>query len=244
MVKLMRWILPVVAVSLGGCEMMDPNFERVRGSGRLTSEERQVFGFDRVHFANFGDLRIEQGDRESLKIEAEDNILPRIRTEIEDGRLVIHTERGVSISPTVPVRYTLVVRNISELELSGSGTITASPLRSPDLRVGLPGSGEIHLEQLDAERLHSEISGSGEIELRGTVTTQEVDISGSGDYEAGDLQSDSTRVRISGSGGARVWARESLSANISGSGDVRYYGSPRVTKSVSGSGDVDGLGPR
>jgi hypothetical protein len=242
--KLIRWILPVVAISLSGCEMMDPNFERVRGSGRLASEERQVFGFDRVHFAAVGDLRIEQGGRESLKIEAEDNILPKILTEVEDGRLVIRTERDVSISPTVPVRYTLVVRNLTELELSGSGTITSAPLRSAELRVGLPGSGDIHLEQLDAERLHSEISGSGEIELRGAVKTQEVDISGSGDYEAGDLQSDSTGVHISGSGGARVWARESLSAHISGSGNVRYYGSPRVTRSVSGSGDIDGLGPR
>jgi hypothetical protein len=244
MVKLIRWILPVVATTLYGCEMMDPNFTRIRGSGRVTSEERQVFGFDQVHFGNVGDLRIEQGNRESLRIEAEDNILPKIRTEVEDGRLVIRTERDVSISPTVPIRYTLVVRNLSELELSGSGTITAAPLRSVELRVGLPGSGDIHLEQLTAERLHSEIHGSGEIEIRGTVTTQEVEISGSGDYEAGDLQSDSTSVHISGSGGARVWARESLSAHISGSGDVDYYGSPRVTKSVSGSGDIESLGPR
>jgi hypothetical protein len=244
MIKHLRWCLPAASLLLGGCEFIDPDTIRVRGSGRVITDERPVDGVTEVTLASIGDLKIEQGSPESLKIEAEDNILPKIRIEMHGGNVVIGSERGVSLSPTVPIRYTLVVRELRGIELSGSGTITASSLRSDELAVRLPGSGDIHVEEFNGSRLNSNISGSGEIEIRGAVETQDVGISGSGDYTAGDLQSRSATVHISGSGEAKLWVRDMLSANISGSGDVEYYGSPKVSKSVSGSGGVEGLGPR
>jgi hypothetical protein len=214
------------------------NAERIRGSGKIVSEPRNVRGFSEVSLRGSGELTISQGNTESLTVEADDNILPKIDTVVEGDKLSIGVERGVSISPSRTIRYTLTVRDLSNVELSGSGTIRAGAVRSDDFQIKLSGSGEIRIDGLSASSVRSQISGSGDIELRGKVFQQEVRISGSGDYIASELQSDSTSVATSGSGDARVWAEKELSVRISGSGDVDYQGDPSVSKHVSGSGNV------
>jgi hypothetical protein len=246
MVKRIPLILPLFALLLSGCDVIDAslNAERIRGSGKVIQEKRDVRGFSEVRLATVGELSIQQTDRESLNIEAEDNILPRIISEIEGGRLVIRTERGVSISPTVTIRYTLTVRDLQTLELSGSGTIHTTAIRSQDFSLRLPGSGEIRLDGLTADSLNAEISGSGKIEVPGKVGSQRVHISGSGDYDGRNLQSRSADVSVSGSGDSTVWVQDDLTAHISGSGKVDYYGNPKVSQHVSGSGGVHSLGNR
>lgn len=239
-------LLPFLALVLSGCDIVDAGLraERIRGSGKVIQENRDVRGFTGVELASVGDLSIQQGDRESLTIEAEDNILPRILTEVEGGKLIIRTERGVSISPTVPVHYTLTARELSDLELSGSGDIRTNTIKSQDFRIRLSGSGGIRMGELAASTLTTELSGSGSIEVPGKVASQRVRISGSGDYDGGNLQSQSADILVSGSGDSKVWARDELSVHVSGSGRVDYYGNPRVTKHVSGSGNIHQLGDR
>ena len=245
--KLHCFLLLLPAMLLSGCDfVIDGGFDsrRVRGSGKVTSQQRNVSGFHEVEFTSVGEVTLEQGGSESLEIEAEDNLLPHIRTEVQGGRLLIGTERGVSISPTTTIRYRLKVREIDAIELSGSGKIVTSPLTSSEMRLDLPGSGVIRVGGLSARALEASISGSGDIEVPGRVGRVTVHISGSGEYDGGGLESETADVSISGSGDATVWVRDRLSASISGSGDVDYYGEPSVNKRVSGSGSVRGRGAR
>src|SRR5687767_10877975 len=82
------------------------------------------------------------------------------------------------------------------------------------------------------------IAGSGDVRVGGKVDGLVANISGSGDIRAGDLDAQSVKVSIAGSGDATVRARQSLSVSVAGSGDVRYYGDPAVQKSILGSGRV------
>jgi hypothetical protein len=246
MIKRVPLLFPLFAFVFSGCDIIDANLnaERIHGSGRVIQEKRDVSGFNEVRLACVGELSVRQTDKESLSIEAEDNILPKIITEVQGGRLVIRTERGISLSPTVTIRYALTVRDLTALELSGSGKIHAAEIRSNDFSLRLPGSGEIRLDGLTADTLAAEISGSGKIEVPGKVASQRVRISGSGDYDGRNLQSRSADVSVSGSGDSTVWVQEDLTASISGSGKVDYYGNPRVSKHVSGSGGIRSLGDR
>ena len=246
MTKCTSWLLPLVALMMSGCEIGDAvfNAERIRGSGRVIQEKRDVHGFSEVRLSGVGDLSIQQGSQESLTVEADDNILPRIRTEVEGTTLVIGLEPRVSVSPTAGIRYQLTVRELSGLTVSGSGEIQSSSLRSQDLKVHVSGSGKIRLSDLTASTLAAEISGSGTVEMSGKVDSQRIQISGSGDYDCGQLQSDTAEVTVSGSGDSRVWAEKSLSIHVSGSGDVEYYGNPQISRRVSGSGGLKRLGDR
>jgi hypothetical protein len=236
------WIgLPMLALLFTACDGIEGDFlssETIRGSGKIVTEPRDMRGIHGVDLKNSGDLSITQGSTESLTIEGDDNIIPHIRTEIDGDRLIIRTDRGISIRPSADLRYRLVVKDVNWVGLSGSGAVSSGPLRCADLTVRLSGSGEMKFDELMAENLRSEISGSGSITLQGRVNSQSVRISGSGDYSAPNLESQSGEISISGSGDSTLWVRNSLSARISGSGDIDYFGSPQVEKRVSGSGGV------
>ena len=61
---------------------------------------------------------------------------------------------------------------------------------------------------------------------------------GSGGIKCFELLSEQTKIGISGSGDAQVYASKQLDVEINGSGSVAYKGSPAVSQNVSGSGSV------
>jgi hypothetical protein len=187
-----------------------------RGSGNVITETRTVSGFDEIVLSGSGEVVVDINGTESLTIEAEDNIMPLVMTEVHDGRLELSTKS--SISPTVTVIYT-----ISAAELDG---------------VSIGGSGAITVTGIDADSFDAEISGSGQIEAMGTTDTLDVEISGSGRYAGADLVASVATVSMSGSGHALVDVTDILDAEVSGSGTVEYIGDPNVSSSISGSGDI------
>ncbi len=197
------------------------------GSGQVITDARTVSDFDAVSFSSFGDLTIQQGERESLTIEAEDNVLAEIRTVVRNGTLHIeYAEEGswARVRPTKPIRFTLVVNTLTGLDLSGAGNVVVQDLKADQLQVTL--------------------SGAGSVTASGEVTELEARLSGLGSYEGKDLRAESVDVTISGAGSATVWAAKSLAARISGLGSVRYYGQPQVTEDVSGLGSIHRLGDK
>ncbi len=175
-------------------------------------------GFDEVELRGIGTLSIRQTGSESLSVEAEEDVLPKIRTEVVNDRLIIGPEPNTSIQTSEPINYELTVKDLHTLKLSGSGDINA--------------------QDIGTDKLSTTISGSGAVEISGSADSQEVDISGSGEYRAEDLQSKEAKIGVGGSGSAIVNASEALDAKVSGSGSVEYIGNPTVEKDVSGSGRV------
>ena len=62
----------------------------VRGSGNVVTETREVSGFDSIHVDYPARVLISQGSAETLKIEAEDNLLPGLKTEVGGNELQIY----------------------------------------------------------------------------------------------------------------------------------------------------------
>jgi hypothetical protein len=229
-------VLSILACQVGG-------FTRVHGSGNIVEEGREVSGFTGVALAGIGGLTIEVGERESLRIEAEDNLMQYFETEVRNGVLEIGVQDGVNLNPRRPVRFYLTVKELDTIVLSGSGDIKAPDLEAERFSVTISGSGEVEMGDLSADMLNVTISGSGNLDIfGGQIEEQDITISGSGEYQAGDLSSESVEITISGSGNATVWATDSLDVRISGSGSVNYYGNPRTTFSASGSGKLRSLG--
>ena len=192
--------------------------DTTNGSGNVTSEPRDVEGFDEVELSGVGNLSIRQTGSESLSVEAEEEVLPKIRTEVVNDRLIISPEPNTCIQTTEPINYELTVKDLHALKLSGSGDVEA--------------------EGISTDKLGIDISGSGAVEISGRADSQEIDISGSGDYRAKDLESKEAKITVSGSGSAIVNVSEALDTRASGAGAVEYIGDPTVEKDVSGAGSV------
>jgi Putative auto-transporter adhesin, head GIN domain len=236
------FLLSAACALFTGCSVSFWSGSRtVQGSGHVVSENREVAGFDRVSLSGAGDLSIAQGDQEGLTIEADDNLLPLIKSEVSGGRLRIGPE-NVNLRSTKPIHYELRLKNLKGLQLSGSLEAQAASLQTEQLDISISGSGKVRLPKLETGGLDVSVSGSGDLEVAGKADRQNIAISGSGDYRAGDFDSQKATIAISGSGDATLWAREALEAVVSGSGGIKYYGTPQLDTHVSGSGSVHSLG--
>jgi hypothetical protein len=151
-----------------------------------------------------------------LKVEAEDNILPLLTSEVRDGRLVLGAKE--SISPTRDIVYTVTVINLEAVAVSGSGSVVAVDVVASGFEV--------------------DINGSGIVTPEGASEHLDLSISGSGEFEGEDFVSATGTVSVSGSGDAVVDVTDDLAVDVSGSGTVRYIGDPAVSTSISGSGEI------
>jgi hypothetical protein len=265
----MKRLFPLVLIVLFfipslACNTIVSSANTVKGSGKIVTQTVDVSNFSSVSLENSGDVYIEQGDTESLTIEADDNILPLLETKVRGSELVLTTRPNQGIDPSRKIIYRIAVKDLTGLSLQGSGTFFVSPIKSDamqisingsgDVRVddlatgklsmNLNGSGNINIDKLSATSADASINGSGDIKLAGQAPTQKISFHGSGNYLAGDLQSASADINIPGSADVTVWVTDKLTANINGSGTIRYYGKPTVDQSGNGSGKLISLGEK
>jgi len=234
--------LALSAIASAACDVHVGPGEHVQGSGTVKTESRDVHGFDRVDVAGTGTLVITQGDTEHLTISAEDNVLPRLTSEVVGGRLELHPQSGIQLNTTQPIRYELAVKQLKEVRLAGSGDVQAGGLDSDQLDIAVAGSGSTSIAGLTAKAVTVTISGSGTATISGQATQENVTISGSGRYRANDLKSRTATIQINGSGDCEVSVADSLTVTIAGSGNVTYVGSPTVNQTILGSGRVSKAG--
>lgn len=212
--------------------------------GQVIKEERSVSGFDRVDLEGFGEVILTQGDREALTVEADENMLPEIETEVRGRTLYLelkdrYRRKAHWWGSKNGIKYYITMKTVRGFSVSGSGTITSEKIEANKLKIDISGSGNIDIESLQAKDLNLRISGSGDCRLAGEVAAQNISISGSGTYVGRDLRSDETTVQVSGSGDVTVWVEKGIDVQISGSGKVEYKGNPEALSfQSSGSGKV------
>lgn len=122
--------------------------------------------------------------------------------------------------------------------------IHAPEIDTHRLALDVSGSGTLVVGgRLVGDTLQARLRGSGSIRchLRGLVALQEIELGGSGLYEARDLESESVRASVRGSGSGVVRVRDELDVTITGSGSFLYVGEPEVSKDVRGTGTVVSL---
>jgi hypothetical protein len=204
------------------------------------TEERELTGFNRISLGGVGHLKLEPGDRESVRVEARPDVLPYVGTEVKEGRLRIWLKDrvlGLGFGSTGPINFTVTFRELNGIELSGAGKVTGSGLVADHLDLAISGAGKAKLEVTVTE-LKTRISGSGSLRLSGEAARQELTISGAGKYSAAELSGQEGRVAISGAGNSMLNVSDKLEVRISGCGSVRYLGAPKLVKRVSGVGKV------
>ncbi len=219
------------------------NVRSVSGSGTLERETREVGDFDAISLSGIGTLIVEQGEATELHIEADDNLLRYLESDVRGHTLYLSVEKGTNVMPSQGIRYEITVTNLEKISLSGFSNVEVDDLKTDRFSLEVSGGGDVEIDELIAETLEIKISGVGNVDVEdGTVTDQEITISGGGDYSARDLTSEETEIDISGLGKATVRVSKTLDVSISGGGSVNYFGDPTVNQEISGFGSVAKIG--
>lgn len=214
------------------------------GSGKLAVEAREVSNFNAIDISYPATVFVTQGAKESLEIEAEDNLLPNLKTQVKNGTLQIFYKRegNKHIRPTKEVKITIVVKDLRDVEFSAAGELLVEKLKTDSLDVSLSGAGNLEFDEIEVNGLVVSLSGAGSMTASGVADSLDMNISGFGDFKGKELHSRDARVDISGAGSATVWVDDELTAEISGAGSVNYYGSASVTRRISGVGTIKHMG--
>ena len=214
----MRKLLAVAALAalLAGCVGL-PVGDRVKGSGNRKTERREVSDFDSIEVNGAYKLEVTNGKGGALEIEADDNLLPLIRTEVSGRRLRISNARGFSTQTLPLVR--LSVPDLKEASLSGAS--------------------DFSLKGLSNERLKLDSDGAGKFHASGETGTFEINLNGAGAVDARELRARAVRAATNGAGTITVYATDSLDATVNGVGAIDYYGDPKVVNpQVNGVGKI------
>ncbi len=207
------------------------------GSGHVINQTRNVSGFNQIVMNDTGTLVITQGNNEALTVEAEDNVIPQIKTSVSDNQLNINLDRGI-VTPTKPVTYYLTVKDLSSVTINGAGQIQSSNLNTSSLTIRINGAGQGNLTNLTVNTLTITMDGAGRMNAMGKTTNQTINISGAGQYGANNLDSKITIIYINGAGQATVRVSDILNAMINGAGQINYIGNPQITQKINGAGTI------
>lgn len=240
--------LLLVGLLVTGCNgliQIGPGFKSIDASDIIVTDARDVSGFTSIDMRTIGNVLISQGDHDSLTVKGSDNIVPLINTHVSNGALIIETDMFHNITglnSTNMLTFTITVKDLSSLIVSGLGNVEMAALSTPSLAITMSGAGRVHIDQLALDDLNVIISGLGTVELTGAATSATIDITGAGNIDGGNLKIKTGSVSISGLGSATVWVTDQLNGSISGGGNVSYYGSPRVSTNTSGLGVYKSMG--
>ncbi len=190
----------------------------IQGSGNAQIEVRNLTGFNKVVAGGAVNVEIVAQKDFGVSVEADDNLLPILKTEVRGDTLRIYSTNDYTPKTRINVRISLP--DIEVLELSGSSTATIANVK--------------------AHSLELKASGSSKIKVDGDANSLSVNASGSSEIDAEKLRVVNAKVNASGSSQAIVSATDEIDANVSGSSRVFYIGKPKNLKqNTSGSSSIN-----
>jgi hypothetical protein len=195
----------------------DFHFGGVHGSGNLATDRRSISGFKAVDVGSIFQVEITAQKDFSVEVEADDNLLPLIRTDVSDGVLTIESDKRLSSSN--PIRIRISAPDIDDLKVSGVANVTVTGVKNTGLSV--------------------DSSGASKIKIAGETTRLTVDVSGATKVDAENLKAENANVDASGASHVTVNVTGELLTDASGASRITYTGTPaNLQKKTSGASHV------
>jgi hypothetical protein len=209
----------------------------MEGNGKMAKRTAKFTEITAINLSVSADVKIVADSTGMVVIEGESNIIEAIVLELKGTHLRITSEPCFSANE--PVTITIPMKNVSDIQINGSGDIRSeNKLSASDLELGINGSGDIELN-VDAANVLSKINGSGNINLKGAAQRHKIEINGSGNVNAENFPTGNIGITVNGSGDCNVFATTALGIKIRGSGSVYYSGAPDISSDIKGSGSLE-----
>jgi Putative auto-transporter adhesin, head GIN domain len=196
----------------------------LRGSGNIITKAYDFKDFDKVELADLdGKTTIEIGKTFAIKIEIDDNLLPILKVENRNGKLLIAFDKNENNRRYIEdtgLRIHITMPEISVLEHHGNSGVVVN---------GIVG-----------RYFSIENDGNGGATLNGTIDKLDIKQRGNGSVQAKNLTAKFVSVNAAGNGSVKVNASVSLSAKGKGNGSIINTGNGKIEplSGVIGNGEV------
>ena len=235
--------LVLMVVMLSGCVSvtLGPSWSHgqgssVRGTGEIISFPVETDSFSSVRVTGHYEIIYRQAQANAVRFEIHENLIELLDVRVESGSLIISSDAFFTDNSTP--RVYIYAPRLDEISIAGASRLRDwDTVTTENLSLSVVGatSGDL---PLDVRQLDVVVPGAVSIRLTGSADAASISMFGAGDISAGELQTQSASVNISGAGRAVIAVANTLDVSISGAGSVRYIGDPVVTQSISGAGSV------
>lgn len=211
---MVRWTLVVLMTTLvtAGCDSAV-----VKGNGRSRHEKRDLSSFQTAVIRTSLPVRLQQGVPAKAEITTDGNLLPHLRTLVENGNLSVSSDK--ELIPAVDSHIRLVGPDVNTVTHAGQGPLQINLVDAAVFTVNHKNTGPVTAAG-SARRLFLNVEGSGQVDTR-AVTAEEV------------------AVTVTRDADVTVTANRRAVINHYGSGTVTVYGAPEdVENNNRGSGRV------
>jgi len=206
--------------------------DRIEGSGNVITKDIPVKSFNDLTSHGVFSLQLSQGDKEAVKIEAEDNLIDLIIVENEGSTLKISMTKDVNINSKKKMIVYVTFKNLKSMYLSMvGGTSSEEQLKFSDLKFKNQSVGSVNLD-MALQSLHLENESVGTLKLKGSADNAVIKSNSVGSIQAGDFVVQKLEVDNNGIGSATVNAEKELKVSDSFLGKVNNKGNATPKKKV------------
>jgi hypothetical protein len=192
--------------------------EGVKGSGTSKTEQRNVTGFRAIEASGAVNLEVDAQKDFSVTVEADDNLLQYIKTEVSGDTLKIYSEG--KISPTTKFNVKISMPALDGLDVSGAS--------------------DAKIMNVKADSLELKASGASDVIINGEAKELKANASGASEINAENLRAENADVDASGASSATVSATNELNVEASGASKISYTGDPNnVKQNSSGASSIN-----
>jgi hypothetical protein len=209
------------------------------GSGNVISQKRSLANFTGIDVGGSFDVEVTIGAVTEVRVEADDNLMKYIVTDVSGDVLNIHTERLHNISNAhLKVYITLPV--LKSVNAAASADVKVLGVITYNGKLIFEASSSADIEaSVDAPEVEAEANSSGSVTLSGKTKNYKAEASSSGDIKSAALLTENAVVTANSSGTVAVHASISLTADASSSGDITYRGAASVKKDENSGGSIE-----
>jgi hypothetical protein len=207
-----------------------------KGNGVVVEETRKISDdFTEISAAEGLDVFVTQGNKFKILVEADENVIELIATDINDGKLRIHTLENIG-NATKNVYVSLPEITVLESS-SGADLIGQNEIKARKLDLEASSGSDLEVEVVAME-IEADASSGADIKISGQTDVLYADASSGADIKARNLTATRCNANASSGSDISVNVSETLTADASSGADISYSGNPEVSKKKSVSGSV------
>lgn len=225
--------LLIVAVLFASCNVN--MFNRITGNNNVITDNRKTNeSFTKVKVSSGLDLYLEQGSKNTVTVEADENLQDIIITEVRDGVLKIYSEKNIWRAKSRKVYVT--IKTLEAITATSGADVYANKgITSNNLEVNCTSGADIRIT-VDVNTVNTSSTSGSDIEISGVANNHTTSATSGASIDAYNLKSKNVTARVSSGADINVYASESIDARASSGGDIDFKGRPEQVKKKSNSG--------
>jgi len=205
---------------------------KIEGSGNIITKTFNVQSFDQLDVVGVFSLKLSQGSKEEVRIEADDNLQDLFEVKNEGSKLIVKMKKESNFNSKKGLKVYVSFKKLKSMDLSTVGNVSSEQNLSFDnVDIDTKSVGSVDLK-LTAQSINLDNKSVGDVTLNGRASNAVIKNKSVGSLQAADFVVEKLDIDNSGIGSAEVNATKEIKVKDSFLGKVNNKGAAKIKKKV------------